>query len=71
MSRGSEFDRVDLLRSALETLTAQEMRDLFRIMTKVAKRVRAMARRDVGEPPDGKGEGKAESRGARQRAEES
>ena len=29
--------------------TAQEMRDLMRIMTKVAKRVRQIVRRDVGE----------------------
>ncbi len=71
IAREIPIEPMEMLRSALETLTAQEMRDLFRIMTKVAKRVRAMARRDVGEPPDGKGEGKAESRGARQRAEES
>ncbi len=57
-ARGRELAReipvepMEIFRSALETLTAQETRDLMRIMTKVARRVRQIVRRDVGEPGD-------------------
>ena len=40
---------MEIFKGALESLTAQEMRDLMRIMTKVAKRVKQIVRRDVGE----------------------
>ena len=40
---------MEIFKGALESLSAQEMRDLMRIMTKVAKRVRAIVRRDVGD----------------------
>jgi DNA-binding MarR family transcriptional regulator len=40
----------EIFRGALECLSAQEMRDLMRIMTKIAKRVKQIVRRDVGEP---------------------
>ena len=41
---------MEIFKGALESLSAQEMRDLMRIMTKVAKRVKQIVRRDVGEP---------------------
>ena len=40
---------MEIFKGALESLSAQEMRDLMRIMTKVAKRVKQIVRRDVGE----------------------
>lgn len=39
---------MEIFRSALESLSAEEMRTLLRIMTKLAKRVRQIVRRDVG-----------------------
>jgi DNA-binding MarR family transcriptional regulator len=41
---------MEIFKGALESLTVQEMRDLMRIMTKVAKRVKQIVRRDVGGP---------------------
>lgn len=49
LAREIPVEPMEIFRSALETLSAQEMRDLMRIMGKVAKRVRAIVRRDVGE----------------------
>jgi DNA-binding MarR family transcriptional regulator len=40
---------MEIFRSALESLSAQEMRDLMKILSKVAKRVKQIVRRDVGE----------------------
>ena len=47
LARDIPVEPMEIFRSALETLSAQEMRELMRIMTKVAKRVRAIVRRDV------------------------
>jgi MarR family transcriptional regulator, organic hydroperoxide resistance regulator len=47
LARDIPVEPMEVFRSALETLSAQEMRELMRIMTKVAKRVRAIVRRDV------------------------
>jgi MarR family transcriptional regulator, organic hydroperoxide resistance regulator len=52
LAREIPVEPMEIFRSALESLSAQEMRDLMRIMTKVAKRVRQIVRRDVGEPHD-------------------
>lgn len=49
LAREIPVEPMEIFRSALETLSAQEMRDLMRIMTKVAKRVRQIVRRDMGE----------------------
>jgi MarR family transcriptional regulator, organic hydroperoxide resistance regulator len=38
-----------ILRNALSSLTATESKELLRIFTKVARRIRAIVRRDVGE----------------------
>jgi DNA-binding MarR family transcriptional regulator len=38
-----------ILRNALGSLTASESKELLRIFTKVARRIRAIVRRDVGE----------------------
>lgn len=65
IARDIPVEPMELFRSALETLTAQEMRELLRIMTKVAKRVRVVARPDE----DGR-DGKPEGRGGQKRAEE-
>jgi DNA-binding MarR family transcriptional regulator len=46
---------MEIFKGALESLSAQEMRDLMRIMTKVAKRVKQIVRRDVGEADAGTG----------------
>ncbi len=40
---------MEIFRSALESLSAQEIRDLMKILSKVAKRVKQIVRRDVGE----------------------
>lgn len=39
---------MEIFKGALESLSAQEVRDLMRILGKVAKRVRQIVRRDVG-----------------------
>ncbi len=38
-----------IFRSAIESLTLTETRELLRILTKIARRVQAIVRRDVGE----------------------
>lgn len=47
LARGIPVEPMEIFRSALETLSPQETRDLMRIMTKVAKRVRQIVRRDI------------------------
>jgi MarR family transcriptional regulator, organic hydroperoxide resistance regulator len=39
---------MEIFRSALESLTAQEVKDLMKILAKVARQVRKTVRRDVG-----------------------
>jgi DNA-binding MarR family transcriptional regulator len=51
LARGIPVEPMEIFKGALESLTAQEMRDLMRIMTKVAKRVKQIVRREVGEDP--------------------
>ncbi len=41
---------MEIFRSALESLTAAEMRDLLRILTKIAKRVQSLVKKGVGNP---------------------
>ncbi len=38
---------MEIFKGALESLSAQEVRDLMRILTKVARRVRQIVRRDI------------------------
>jgi len=52
---------MEIFKGALESLTAAEVRDLMRILTKLAKRVRQIVKRDVG--PSSRGEGRGEVRG--------
>lgn len=54
LAREIPVEPMEIFRSALESLSAAEMRDLMRIMTKVAKRVKQIVRRDVGEDRDEK-----------------
>jgi MarR family transcriptional regulator, organic hydroperoxide resistance regulator len=49
LAREIPIEPMEIFRSALESLTAQEMRDLMKILSKVAKRVKQIVRRDVGE----------------------
>jgi MarR family transcriptional regulator, organic hydroperoxide resistance regulator len=49
LAREIPVEPMEIFRNALESLSGQEMKDLMRIMTKVAKRVRQIVRRDVGE----------------------
>jgi DNA-binding MarR family transcriptional regulator len=50
LAREIPVEPMEIFRSALESLTADDMRTLLRVMTKLAKRVRQIVRRDVGEP---------------------
>ena len=43
------IEPMEIFKGALESLSAQEVRDLMRILTKVARRVKQIVRRDVGE----------------------
>ena len=56
LAREIPVEPMEIFRSALESLSAQEMRDLLKILTKIAKRVKQIVRRDVGE--DAVAEGK-------------
>lgn len=53
LAREIPVEPMEIFKGALESLTAQEMRDLMRIMTKLAKRVKQIVRRDVGEEGEG------------------
>lgn len=52
IAREIPVEPVEIFKSALDGLTVQEMRDLLRILTKVAKRVRSIVRRDMGDAPE-------------------
>jgi len=49
LAREIPVEPMEIFRSALESLSAQEVRDLLRILLKIAKRVKQVVRRDVGE----------------------
>jgi DNA-binding MarR family transcriptional regulator len=44
-----KVEPMEIFRSALESLTPQETRDLMKILTKIARRVQSIVRRDVKE----------------------
>jgi MarR family transcriptional regulator, organic hydroperoxide resistance regulator len=48
IAREIAVEPMEVFRSALESLSAGEMRDLLRILTKIAQRVQGIVRRDVG-----------------------
>lgn len=50
IAREIAVEPMEVFRSALESLTAAEMRDLLRILTKIAKRVQSLVKRGVGNP---------------------
>jgi MarR family transcriptional regulator, organic hydroperoxide resistance regulator len=56
LAREIPVEPMEIFRAALETLSGQEMKDLMRILSKVARRVKQIVRRDVGE--DAVSEGK-------------
>jgi len=43
------IEPMEIFKGALESLSATEVRDLMKILTKLARRVRQIVRRDVGE----------------------
>jgi DNA-binding MarR family transcriptional regulator len=49
IARDIEIEPMEIFRSALESLTPAEMSDLLRILTKIARRVQAIVKRDVGD----------------------
>ena len=49
LAREIPIEPMEIFRNALESLSAQEMRDLMKILAKLAKRVKQIVRRDVGE----------------------
>jgi DNA-binding MarR family transcriptional regulator len=48
IARDIPVEPMEIFRSALEGLSAGETRDLLRILTKIAKSVRSIVKRDVG-----------------------
>ena len=48
IAREIVVEPMEIFRSALESLTPGEMRDLLRILTKIARRVQSIVKRDVG-----------------------
>ena len=51
LARAIKVEPMEIFRSALDGLTPTEQRDLVRIMTKLAKRVKSIVKRDVGMEP--------------------
>jgi DNA-binding MarR family transcriptional regulator len=48
IAREIAVEPMEVFRGALESLSAGEMRDLLRILTKIAQRVQGIVKRDVG-----------------------
>jgi MarR family transcriptional regulator, organic hydroperoxide resistance regulator len=48
IAREITVEPMEVFRSALESLSVGEMRDLLKILTKIAQRVQGIVRRDVG-----------------------
>ena len=48
LAREIPVEPMEMFKGALESLSAQEMRDLLRIMTKLAKRVKQIAQKEEG-----------------------
>jgi DNA-binding MarR family transcriptional regulator len=56
IAREIAVEPMEVFRSALESLSAGEMRDLLRILTKIAQRVQGIVKRDVaGKEPKERG----------------
>lgn len=51
IARDIAVEPMEIFRSALDSLTPAETRDLLRILTKIARRVQSIVKRDVGTPP--------------------
>lgn len=51
LAREIPLEPMEIFKNALETLNAQETKELMRILTKLAKRVKQAVRRNVGEEP--------------------
>jgi DNA-binding MarR family transcriptional regulator len=52
IAREIAVEPMEIFRSALESLTPAEMRDLLRILTKIARRVQAVVKRGVVAPQE-------------------
>jgi DNA-binding MarR family transcriptional regulator len=53
IAREITVEPMEIFRSALESLSASDMRDLLRILTKIARRVQSLVRRSVGSCGEG------------------
>jgi MarR family transcriptional regulator, organic hydroperoxide resistance regulator len=49
IAREIAIEPMEIFRSALDSLSVSEMRDLMRILTKIAQRVQSIVKRDIGE----------------------
>jgi DNA-binding MarR family transcriptional regulator len=58
IARDIPVEPMEIFRSALSTLTLAETRELLRILTKIAKRVQQIVRRDVPEARDARDDSK-------------
>jgi DNA-binding MarR family transcriptional regulator len=47
IARDIDVEPMEIFRAALESLSPNEMRDLFKILTKIARRVQSIVKRDV------------------------
>ena len=55
LARDIPVEPTEIFRSALSGLSVTEVRELLKVLTKLARRVQAIVRRDVGEPLAGAG----------------
>jgi DNA-binding MarR family transcriptional regulator len=51
IARAVSIEPMEIFRAALQTLSARETRDLLAILTKVARAVQAIVKREVGPQP--------------------
>jgi DNA-binding MarR family transcriptional regulator len=52
IARGVAVEPIEIFRAALQSLSASEMQDLLAILTKIAARVKAIVKRDIGAADD-------------------
>jgi DNA-binding MarR family transcriptional regulator len=48
IARGIAVEPIEIFRAALQSLSASEMQELLKILTKIAARVKAIVKRDIG-----------------------
>jgi len=60
IAREIAVEPMEIFRTAMDSLSPGEMRELLRLLTKVARRVQTIVKRDVTDPPTGRGRGAKE-----------